>query len=669
MTLLRPVPMVHFRVQVPNRDAAVATRAIAAEGLLHLVDIAHGRTPYDASPPGVQDLYATFRDLVHRIRATCERLEITQREPAGAVQANGVTDFAAERDRIVLLFEPLEKHVADLARQSAEAGDHLAALRESLAVTERIRRAALSIERILPLRFVAFRLGIARADALDSIAAVVAPAPHSIIPLDEGPHDILFAAVTPIDLTARLDEAMRLAVAQPVPLPKSSAELDPQRLASALQDAEKRLAGARTALEEEKGKDGGLLEELAVRAETSMLLLEAQTFFAASGRFVVISGWVPQESAGRLKDRVQTATKGHAIVEIEAAEHVRGYAEGTLRVPILHHNPLLLRPFQKLVEIYGTPSYSEVEPTAFFAIAFLLMFGLMFGDVGHGAILFSAGWFLYRYLPRFLDYGILLMEAGTASAAFGVLYGSVFGLRHLIPTLWLEPIDDLPKFMMIAVVFGAVMVSVGLALNILNTWRTGDLKAALIGPKGITGALLYWIVLVVVARAFVPATVRIPNELVMALAAAVVLIVIIARPLVHLIEKRAPRRVRPQVRTAPWYLRALESSVELVDTLFSFFANTISFVRIAAFAAVHAAVFLAIFALVDTISRYGGGSVATILVHVAGNALVITLEGLIVSVQVLRLEYYEFFGKFFRSGGEAYAPLTLHPPMRSEGHA
>ncbi len=669
MSMLRPVPMVHFRAQVPNRDAAVATRAIASEGLLHLVDIAHGRTPYDASPPGVQELYASFRDLVKRIRGTAERLEMMRREPAGVVQANGVSDFAAERDRILLLFEPLEKRVADLVKQAADARDRLLMLRDSLAQSERLRRAGLAIDRIAPLRFVALRLGVARPEALDSIAAVLAPASHCIIPLDESAGDVLFAALAPVHARARLDEAMRLAVAQPIALPKSPAELDPQQLTAALRDAEQALASAQTAMEEERTKNGALLDGLMERAETAMLLLQAQTFFAASGRFVVISGWVPKESADRLRDRVRLATKGHAIVEIEAAENVRGYAEGTLRVPILHHNPLLLRPFQKLVAIYGTPSYSEVEPTAFFAVSFLAMFGLMFGDVGHGAVLFSAGWFLYRYVPRFLDYGILLMEAGTASAVFGVLYGSVFGMRHLIPTLWLEPIDDLPKFMMIAAGFGAVVVTVGLVLNILNTWRMGDLKAALIGPKGITGALLYWIVLVLVARAFVPATVRIPNAIVIALAAAVVLLLAIARPLVRILEKHAPRRARPEVRTAPWFLHALESSVELVDTLFSFFANTISFVRIAAFAAVHAAVFLAIFALVDTVARFGAGDVVAVLLHIAGNALIILLEGLIVSVQVLRLEYYEFFGKFFRSGGEPYAPLTLHPPIRSERHA
>lgn len=669
MNLLRPVPMVHFRVQVPNRDAAVATRAIAAEGLLHLVDIAHGRTPYDASPPGVRELYASFRDVVNRIRLTMDRLEMTRPDPAGKVAANGVTDFEEERDRILLLFEPVEKRVADRMKDAADARDRLSALRDSVAQSERLRHAALDLDRILPLRFVALRLGVAREDALDSIASVLAPGPHAVIPLDDSGGDVLFAAVAPEQARQRLDEAMRLAVAQPIPLPKSAVDLDVQRLSAALIAAEKSVADTQQAVEEERTSSAELLDGLAHRAETAALLLQAQTFFAASGRFVVISGWVPKESAERLRDRVLQATRGHAIVEIEPAEHVRGYAEGTLRVPILHHNPLLLRPFQKLVAMYGTPSYSEVEPTAFFAVAFLTMFGLMFGDVGHGAVLFSAGWCLYRYLPRFLDYGILLMEAGTASAIFGALYGSVFGIRGLIPTLWLEPIEDLPKFMMIAIGFGVVVVTIGLVLNILNTWRSGDLKAALIGPKGITGALLYWIIVVVVARAFVPATVRIPNVLIVALVAIVVLVLAIERPLVKAIERHAPPRARPEVHTAPWWLHALESSIELVDTLFSFFANTISFVRIAAFAAVHAAIFLAIFALVDTVTGFGGGTIAAVLLHIAGNALIILLEGLIVSVQVLRLEYYEFFGKFFRSGGEPYAPLTLHPPVRSERHA
>lgn len=661
--MLRSVPMAHFRAQVPNRDAAVATRAIASVGLLHLVDVAHGRAAVDASPAGVRDLYAAFRDLVHRTHAAADRLGIAREQVTGAIDADGMTDFALERDRILLVLEPIEARVQDLLRRASESRERLTVTRERCAEAERLRQAHVDLQAIAALRFAVIRLGIAPAEALPSIASILAPVSHALIPLDEREGTVLFAAAVPAHAAARVDEALRLTSARALECPASG---DPGSLA----EAEHALATAQRALDDERGASEQSLAQIARRAEAGMFLLQAQTFFAAAGRFVVISGFVPRDSAETLAQRVRTATKEHAIVDIEPVEKVSGVSEGTLRVPILHRNPLLLRPFQKLIDVYGTPSYAEVEPTAFFAVGFLAMFGLMFGDVGHGAVLFSAGWFLFRYILRFLDYGILLMEAGAASMVFGVLYGSVFGIRGLIPTLWLEPIDDLPRFMMIAVAFGALVVTGGLVLNIVNTWRGGDWKTALYGPRGVTGAMLYWVILVVLARAFVPTTVRVPGAVLGAVVAVAIVVMAGAQPLTKRWMERVGRgapRPRPAVRTTPLWLHALEGSVELVDTLFSFFANTISFVRIAAFAAVHAGVFIAIFAVADTMASMRFGSVLAIAVHVAGNLLVIVLEGLTVSVQVLRLEYYEFFGKFFRGGGEQYAPLTLQ--SRSGNHA
>lgn len=665
--MLRSVEMVHFRAQVPNRDAAVATRAIATEGLLHLVDIAHGRAPYDASPPGVRDLYAAFRDITRRIRATADRLGVPLAETTGAIDGDDFTDFAAELERIVVALEPLEKRVQELVRALGEVQERRATIRHRCADSERLRLASLDLERLAALRFAAIRIAIAPAESLDAMTTILAPASHAIVPLDEQEDSVLFAAVVPLHARARLEEATRLTSARTIALPKSPAELEARHLEAELADAELAVAEARRHIEEEKVASLDLLLRIARRAEVATLLLQAQTFFAAAGRFVVISGWVPREGSERLKARVTEATKSHAVIDLDSPENMPGVSEGTLRVPILHRNPLLLRPFQTLIDIYGTPSYAELEPTGFFAVGFLLMFGLMFGDVGHGAVLFSAGWFLFRYMPRFLDYGILLMEAGVASAAFGVLYGSVFGIHTLIPTLWLEPMHDLSRFMLVAIAFGALVVTGGLVLNIINTVRSGDWKSALYGPRGLTGAMLYWVILVPLARAFVPAAVRIPNAGIVGMIVAAAILLAAAGPLLRWFGRGAQRRPQAAVRATPVWLRALEAAVELVDTLFSFFANTISFVRVAAFAAIHAGVFVAIFALADTIAAMRFGGVLSIVVHVAGNALVILLEGLTVSVQVLRLEYYEFFGKFFRGGGEPYAPLTLRPG--SERHA
>jgi V/A-type H+-transporting ATPase subunit I len=143
----------------------------------------------------------------------------------------------------------------------------------------------------------------------------------------------------------------------------------------------------------------------------------------------------------------------------------------------------------------------------------------------------------------------------------------------------------------------------------------------------------------------------------MGMAAAAALLLVLRRPIVRYLERGSA--VRKAHAEGPRWLTALEGSVELVDALFAYFANTISFVRVAAFAAVHAGVFIAMFALADTLAHSRFGQPLGIMTLVLGNVVMIFLEGLTVSVQVLRLEYYEFFGKFFRGGGELYRPLML----------
>jgi V/A-type H+-transporting ATPase subunit I len=371
----------------------------------------------------------------------------------------------------------------------------------------------------------------------------------------------------------------------------------------------------------------------------------------------VISEWVPEESAERMKRALTELGDDHVLVEIERPEELLEVSSGALKVPILHRNPLLLRPFEKLVRLYGTPSYEEVEPTAFFAISFLLMFGLMFGDVGHGLVLALAGYLLFRYVPRYLDYGILLMEGGVSAAAFGVLYGSLFGIEGVLPVLWLSPLADLSRFLLFALALGVTLISVGLALNVINTWRTGQRARALFGAHGLLGAFGYWVLAALAARAFIGKTWNLPTAVVVAVAAVPVLLLAFKRPLVARLERGRP--IRPSVAGTPRVLAALEGSVELVDTAIGFFTNTLSFLRVAAFAMVHAGAFLALFALADTIARTGAGTPGSLAVLVAGNVGMIFLEGLTVSVQVLRLEYYEFFGKFFRGGGEPYRPLMF----------
>jgi V/A-type H+-transporting ATPase subunit I len=502
------------------------------------------------------------------------------------------------------------------------------------------------------------RIGQASTEDLRQLAGLLAPAPFAVIPLDDRKPRRQVALVAPSSGRDRLEAALRAVPIELFDLSPDSSGVDPAVLRQRLDAAASAEIAAAKALADLALKDRDALADLATRVDVAVLLLQAQTMFATAGRFLVISGWIPRDRADELAAAIARVSGQRAIVTIEKPEEVSAAYGPALSVPILHRNPLLLRPFDRLVQVYGIPSYGEVQPTAFFALSFLLLFGLMFGDVGHGVVLISAGYCVFRYMPRFLDYAILLMEAGTASACFGAVYGSAFGVE----TPWrglADPMRDVTSLAMAAIGIGVVVVSGGVALNVVNSWRAGERVAALTSTRGLFGAFVYWSALALAARAVLPVGWVVPDALILGLAAAGI-VLIASRPLI--VRALGTNHVRPaRESAAPRSLAALESSIELVDALFSYLANTISFVRVAAFAAVHAGVLLAIFALADTFSQFRFGGLVSVAVLVAGNVAVILLEGLTVAVQVLRLEYYEFFSRFFRGGGEPYRPLMLRP--------
>lgn len=658
-TVLRAVPMVHLRIQVPGRDGAAVTREIAAKGLLHLIDIAHGTSPSVSAAPASTMLLGRFRDAASSIRRVSGALGLPLPNLSGALpNPKAGEEFESEYEQIAARLEPMRSDVDDAVRRRERAREEKASLALLLDRAERLAAAGVEPPRLMRLHLAHVRVGLASTEDLRQLAALLAPAPFVVIPLDDRKPRRLAALVVPSSGRDRLEAALRAVPIELFDLSQCASRLDAGALRQQLDAAASAEISAAQVLAElaPKYRDG--LADLATRVEVAVLLLQAQTMFATAGRFLVISGWIPRDRADELAAAIARVSAQRAVVTVEKPEEVSAAYGPALSIPILHRNPLLLRPFDRLVHVYGVPSYGEVQPTAFFALSFLLLFGLMFGDLGHGLVLVSAGYCVFRYMPRFLDYAILLMEAGTASACFGAAYGSVFG----IDTPWrglADPMRDVTSLALAAIGVGIVLVSAGVALNVVNSWRAGERVAALTSTRGLFGAFVYWSALAVAARAVLPAGWVVPDAVIFGLAVAG-LALIAGRPMiVRALGANQVRRERENA--APRSLAVLESSIELVDALFSYLANTISFVRVAAFAAVHAGVLVAIFALADTFSQFRFGGLVSIAVLVAGNVAVILLEGLTVTVQVLRLEYYEFFSRFFRGGGEPYRPLMLRP--------
>jgi V/A-type H+/Na+-transporting ATPase subunit I len=380
-------------------------------------------------------------------------------------------------------------------------------------------------------------------------------------------------------------------------------------------------------------------------------LLQAEQNVPHTEAAVLLSGWVPGTEASALEQRLREITGNRCVMESAAPEQVPED-----QVPVLLHHARLLRPFELLVKGYGLPRYRELEPTLFVALSFVLMFGMMFGDVGQGAVLGVAGlaaWLLSRQ-AKARDVGLLLLFGGLSSMGFGALYGSYFGLPGLKRyALWHDPLEGEPMDLMrSAIGLGVAMLSLGLILNVVNRFRHGDFLGGFLDKFGVLGVLFYWGMLAFITQYAAVQSWGLVRQ---------ALLLCFVLPVVGWTLKGPLEYVRRRHTDGLWAAIA-ESLVEAFEGALSFLANTISFVRLAAYALSHAALLLATFMLAAQVQR--ASAVGSVAIIILGNGVAIVLEGVIAAVQALRLEYYEFFSKFFSGAGRAFEPFQL--PTQAE---
>ena len=384
-------------------------------------------------------------------------------------------------------------------------------------------------------------------------------------------------------------------------------------------------------------------------------LLESTRHFPRTGSAILITGWIPARAAPDLEDTLKRLTNGHCVVEYTAPDGIANEA-----VPVLLQHSGWLRPFQRLVMAYGLPGYWELEPTLLVAISYVLMFGMMFGDAGQGAILAAAGMIILHRCgsATIQDMGRVLILGGLSSIGFGMLYGSYFGipqLKHL--ALWRDPLEGDPMNLMLAAIgMGVVIISVGLILNVINRLRQRDVLGGLLGRFGIIGILFYWGSLVLLTKY---------GALQSRGLASLAIILFLALPLLGWmlrgpIEAAHRRRRGEPDETGGRTAMLAESAIGSLEGMVVYLANTTSFVRLAAYAMSHAALLMAAFTVAAELKTSGSaGGIWGLLVIILGNLIAIVLEGVIAAVQALRLEYYEFFGKFFSGTGQPFTPFVL----------
>ena len=360
-------------------------------------------------------------------------------------------------------------------------------------------------------------------------------------------------------------------------------------------------------------------------------------------RCAVLPGWIPRQQADALQSRL--APHGGAVVELPV---LRG-----LMAPTAHTDSGIGHALRPLVTTYATMPYRDLDPTFFAAFSYMVMFGMMFGDVAHGLAIVVFGIVASRaHADRWRtahEATPFLIGAGLAATGFGLLYGEAFGPTGLVPTLWIRPLDEPQQFLVAGLVLGSCLLAMTFVLAVINRWREAGPGVALYDASGIAGALLF-----AGAAAFVAGMSL--SESWLRLAGAVLAVLGGILTFVGLLVKAGPG--------AGGVAQAL---VEMFDTLLRLGSNVVSFTRLAAFGLTHAVMTTVVWdgtvALWEHSTIVAAG--ASIVLFTVGNAAAFALGALVGAIQALRLEYYEMFSRLFSEQGRPFEPWHV-PIQRSE---
>ncbi|WP_208818352.1 V-type ATPase 116kDa subunit family protein [Streptomyces marokkonensis] len=391
------------------------------------------------------------------------------------------------------------------------------------------------------------------------------------------------------------------------------------------------------------------LDALELEGRADLLAGEAQVEERMGGAVrhgdvAALAGWCPQTEVGAVAARV--AGTGGALVPLRSP---RGVDPPTLlggAAAAPRPAPAVRRSFTPLVTTYGTVPYADLDPTMAAGVVYVVMFGLMFGDAGHGLLLVAVALLLRAGRPRRLaalrPLWPFVAGAGLAATLAGVAYGEFFGPTGVLPALWLAPLEDPMRLLAGAVGFGTVLLGLAYAAGIVNRWREGGPAAALYATTGIAGAALHLGLVVVAGSVWL-------GQAAYGVVGAVIAVVglALAGPGLYAATAGGPGG-------------AVQTGIQLFDAVVRIGSNAVSFARLAAFGLTHAALGAIVWDGTTALAGRGPvGVAAALVVFLAGNALAFSLEALVAGVQALRLEFYELFSRLFEGEGRPFRPWHL----------
>ena len=564
-------------------------------------------------------------------------------------------DMTPEKAQSIL--EEAEGHLTELRGQRAELSEEREKTVKSLENIEPFLGLKFEVHRLLGFRYVKYRFGRISNEYFDKFERYVYDTLDTIFYKCSSDEEYVWGVYfVPASMADQIDAVYASMHFEHIFLPDEYDGTPSQ----ARQALEERIADLDRQLEELDQRIASVTAEHTDELARAMQFLEKRSAsfdirkFAALTKekdnvFYILCGWMPEKQADAFQKEIEDDEKTFVVVE---DDHDNIFSTPPTKLK----NPKVFRPFEMYVKMYGLPAYNELDPTMFVALTYAFIFGAMFGDVGQGLVLLLGGLFLYK--KKGMDLAAIIASAGVFSTFFGFMYGSFFGFEDtLIKHIWLKPkeammtlpvIGQMNTVFVVAIVFGMFLILTAMILHIIVCVRNHDAEGTWFDTNGVAGFLFYGFL--VASLILVMSGHTLPGV--------AILVIILGLPLLAMAFKE-PLGAWLEKKKAkfddgiPMYL--VQTFFEMFEVLLSFFSNTLSFVRIGAFAVSHAAMMEVVLML----AGFTEGGSGNWLIIVLGNAFVCAMEGLIVGIQVLRLEYYELFSRFYKGTGHAFRPYEM----------
>lgn len=572
---------------------------------------------------------STAKDLLKDCKGLLDKYKIRYKENAEDETINkSLEDIQNELLEIKNNFDGFEKSISEMKKQEEE-------YRKRSELLEHIKNLDINLSTLYNLEYIKFRYGKISKENIGRLENSLRELNALILKVDEDKENIWILCFITKDISAKVDSYLNLFKFERYWFPDEISG-NPKdtwnEVERKIQEISFEIEGKENELTRIVNRDAEELVELYAEINLYIKINNVKRFMAydENGLFYII-GWIPAKELAKVLPKLSK--------EKDIKYIVKNHDEVASIPPTKLKNNRFVRPFETIVKMYGLPNYTELDPTAFVALTAFLLFGFMFGDLGQGFIIFLIGLIMAK---KKISMGPVFEVGGIASMIFGVLYGSIFGKEDVIPAIFISPMENIQTMLIYGIAIGVILIIMAMFLNIRNGIKNKDKKRIFFDTNGLAGLVFYCTVLIAGVYFLLKGKM---------IASLGVLSIFILIPLIAIMYKDSLSKAifKEEAKEKSSFT---EKIFEVVEILLSFASNTISFVRIAAFAINHVGLCMAIYILSNMM-----GSTGSLLVAIFGNILVIVLEGLIVGIQVLRLEYYELFSRFYTGDGKEYKPL------------